>query len=127
MKLLSYFSLQEDEDNMLLQEVKVIQNNASHPDNENSGESPEGQAYNDVNSEVKNTSPEENSAVSYERGTIPQKNLWCQTQECWKRIKNYSSSPKNRCNSTLQPNTQCKVSGVRMPAYCMVSEGKIIS
>ncbi|NP_001376285.1 death domain-containing tumor necrosis factor receptor superfamily member 23 isoform 2 precursor [Gallus gallus] len=114
----------EDEDNMLLQEVKVIRNNASHPDNENSGESPEGQAYNDVNSEVKNTSPEENSAVSYERGTIPQKNLWCQTRECWKRIKNYSSSPKNRCNSTLQPNTQCKVSGVRMPAYCMVQKQK---
>ncbi|XP_031469892.1 tumor necrosis factor receptor superfamily member 6-like isoform X2 [Phasianus colchicus] len=97
------------EDKTLLSEVKILENNASHPDSENSGENPEGQAYDSVNLEMKNTSPEENSAVSSKRGTIPQKNLWHQTQECWKRIKNCSSSTKNSCNSTFQPKAQCKV------------------
>ncbi|XP_072194467.1 uncharacterized protein [Excalfactoria chinensis] len=112
------------EDNMLLPEVKIIENNKSHPEGENSGESPEGQACDDVNSEGKNISPEENSAVSYERGTVPQKKLWCQTRECWKRIKNCSSSTKNRCNPTFQSNAQCNVRDIRMPAYCMVQKQK---
>ncbi|XP_042740569.1 tumor necrosis factor receptor superfamily member 6-like [Lagopus leucura] len=112
------------EDNTLLSEVKTTENNASHPDSENSGENPEGQAYDSVNLEVNNTSPEENSAVSYERGTISQKNLWYQTQECWKRIKNWSSSTKNSCNPTFQPNAQCTVRGVKMPAYRMVRKQK---
>uniref|UniRef100_A0A803YF78 TNFR-Cys domain-containing protein n=1 Tax=Meleagris gallopavo TaxID=9103 RepID=A0A803YF78_MELGA len=109
------------EDDTLLSEVKIPENNASPPNSENSGENPEGQAYNSVNLEVENTSPEENSAVrvSYERGTVPQKNLWYQTQECWKRIKNYSSSTINSCNPAFQPNARCKIRGVKMPAYFM--------
>lgn len=114
---ISYFSLQVYEDNTLLPEVKIIENNKSHPDSENSGESPESQVNDDVNSEGKNVSPEENGAVSYERGTVPQKKLWCQTRKWWKRIK----------NCTFQSNAQCKVRDVRMPSYRMVSEGKIIS
>ncbi|XP_065611813.1 uncharacterized protein LOC136060939 [Cyrtonyx montezumae] len=106
----------EYEDSTLLSEVKITENNASHPDSENSDESPEGQAHTGVTLEVENTSPEENSAVSYERGTIPQRNLWCQTQECWKKIKDYSSSTKNRCNPSFQPNAQCKERGVRLSA-----------
>lgn len=107
--------------------MKTTENNASHPDSENSGENPENQEYDSVNLEMNNTSPEENNAVSYERGTISQKNLWYQAQECWKRIKNWSSSTKNSCNPTFQPNAQCTVKGVKMPAYRMVSQGKIIS
>ncbi|XP_021258967.1 tumor necrosis factor receptor superfamily member 10A-like isoform X2 [Numida meleagris] len=112
------------EDSTLLSEVKITENNASHPDSENSGESPEGQVCTGANLEVKSTSPEENSAVSYERGIIPQQNLWCQAQECWKRIKDCSSSTKNRRNPTFQSNAQRKVRGVRMPAYRMVQEQK---
>ncbi|XP_015719689.1 uncharacterized protein LOC107314696 isoform X2 [Coturnix japonica] len=104
------------EDNTLLPEVKIIENNKSHPDSENSGESPEGQVNDDDNSEGKNISPEENGAVSYERGTVPQKKLWCQTRKWWKRIK----------NCTFQSNAQCKVRDVRMPSYRMVQKYQIV-
>ncbi|OXB74131.1 UNVERIFIED_CONTAM: hypothetical protein H355_004468 [Colinus virginianus] len=116
--------LEYDDSTLSLSKVEKTENNASHPDNENSDESPEGQAYTAVNLEVENISPEENSAVSYERGTIPQRNLWCQTQECWKKIKDYSSSTKNRRNPTFQPNAQCKERGVRLSAYFRVREQK---
>lgn len=96
-------------------------NNTANPEGENSGESPEGQAQTNVNLEVKNTSPEKNSVVLSERGTILRGGWRRHMERCWRRIAESSLPAKTGQNLACHQNAPSNVRSGRMPANRMVS------
>lgn len=106
-------------ESLILPEVETPANNAAKPEGGNSGESPEGPAQPDVNLEVKNTSPEENSIVLSEWGTILR-----QMERCWRRIAESSLPAKTGQNPAFHQNAPFNIPSGRMPANCMVREPK---
>uniref|UniRef100_A0A8B9MZI0 Tumor necrosis factor receptor superfamily member 6 n=1 Tax=Accipiter nisus TaxID=211598 RepID=A0A8B9MZI0_9AVES len=106
-------------ESLILPEVETPANNAAKPEGENSGESPEGLAQPDVNLEVKNTSPEENSIVLSEWGTILR-----QMERCWRRIAESSLPAKTGQNPAFHQNAPFNIPSGRIPANCVVREPK---
>lgn len=111
-------------ESLILPELETPANNAANPEGENSGESPEGQAQININLEVKNTSPEENSVALSERGTILHRGWRRHMKRCWRRIAESSIPAKTGQNPAFHQNAPSNVPSGRMPANRMVREPK---
>ncbi|XP_075019137.1 uncharacterized protein LOC142088088 [Calonectris borealis] len=111
-------------ESLILPELETPANNAANPEGENSGESPEDQAQININLEVKNTSPEENSVALSERGTILHGGWRRHMKRCWRRITESSIPAKTGQNLAFHQNAPSNVPSGRMPANRMVREPK---
>ncbi|XP_014815538.1 PREDICTED: tumor necrosis factor receptor superfamily member 10B-like isoform X2 [Calidris pugnax] len=111
-------------ESLILTEVETPANNANNPEDENSGESPEDQAQINLSSEVNNPSPEENSVVLSERGTILPRVWKHHVERCWRRIAEFSRAAKTGENLACQQNALSNVPSDRIPANNMVQKRK---
>ncbi|XP_042641630.1 tumor necrosis factor receptor superfamily member 6 isoform X2 [Tyto alba] len=107
---------------LILPEIETSANEAANPEGENSGESPEGQAQANINLEVKNTSPEENSIVLSEWGTILRWGWKHHVERCWRKITESSLPVKTGQNPALCQNDPSNIPSGGVPANHMVRE-----
>lgn len=108
-------------ESLISPEVETPANNGANPENENSGESPEGQMQTNINLEVKNTSPEENSVALSEWGTILRGGWRRYMKRCWRRMAESSLPAKTGQNPAFHQNAPSNVPSGRIPANRVVS------
>ncbi|XP_027557705.1 tumor necrosis factor receptor superfamily member 1A-like [Neopelma chrysocephalum] len=96
-------------------------NNSMNPEGENCGESPESQAQININLEVEDTSPEEDSALT-EQGTILHGDWKHRVLRWLRRIPESSLQSKPGQNSAFHQNNLSDVSSIRTPANRVVRE-----
>ncbi|KAM6393637.1 uncharacterized protein J5M81_006539 [Pluvialis apricaria] len=111
-------------ESLILPEVEIPANNAASPEDENSGESPEGQAETNLNLEVKKPSPEENSIVLSERGTILPRGWRCRMERYLRRITESPLAAKTVQNLAFHQNAPSNVPSGRIPPNRMVRKPK---
>lgn len=119
-----FYSLQESEgstESLILPEAETPANNAANPEDENSGESPEGQAQTNLNLEVKKPSPEENSIALSERGTILPRGWRRHMARYCRRITESSLAAKTGQNLAFHQNAPSNISSRRIPTNHTVS------
>ncbi|XP_061856047.1 uncharacterized protein LOC104552498 isoform X2 [Colius striatus] len=110
-------------ESLILPGMETPANNIANPEDENSGESPEGQAQTNVNMEVKTTSPEENRVVLPERGTILCRDWRHHVGRCWRRLAAASLPLKAGQNPAFHQNVPSNIQN-KVPANRMVQESK---
>ncbi|XP_051659992.1 tumor necrosis factor receptor superfamily member 1A-like [Manacus candei] len=96
-------------------------NNSMNPEDENCGESLESQEQININLEVEDTSPEEESALT-EQGTILHGDRKHRVLRWLRRIPESSLQSKPGQNSAFHQNNLSNVSSIRTPANCVVRE-----
>ncbi|KAF1472158.1 hypothetical protein FQV17_0005832, partial [Megadyptes antipodes antipodes] len=109
-------------ESLISPEVETPANNGANPETANSGESPEGQVQTNINLEVKNTSPEENSVALSEWGTILRGGWRRYMKRCWRRMAESSLPAKTGQNPAFHQNAPSNVPSGRMPANRVVTD-----